>query len=243
MEFHLLWCTKASELKTWAKYLNHFPVRLIHHFYNDLMGDDLDLICQKIALCISSESMFLETQSELQEHWKESHKPGIMVIENPSFAIAAFRFRFSHCLKIDQLERKLEPTLVESLAYYFHPNQKVSFLKNKLFISIDSKIFKIFNLNEIIMIKEANKTCEIVTIYKKTTISMPFNWLFIQYKKQKNLLFKITNEFAINLYYVNALEKVNKKNYCCKMNETEDILITKKQYKIMSTKLLNKQKV
>lgn len=239
MEFHLLWCTKASEFTAWKKYLNAFPVRLLHHFHEELTPEERGLLCHKIALCISSERAFNNTTQQLREQWEKSKKPGLMIVDRPQFAIAAFRYGFSHCLKSDQLENQLRNTLIEGLSFYFHPNQKASFLQNKLWFPLDydSDVLKFVFLNQIIQIHQLGKTCAVTTPTESIETPIPFAWLKIQCHVLTRHFLLLRDDLLLNLTYVKAIEPEGPATYRCIMNSIEDLFLSTKEYRKLKNHL------
>ena len=232
MEFNCLWLTNSTEFKLWKKNIENFPFPLVHHFYEDLSEESLPELCSLISICIWSEKEYPKVQKRDRDYLLKNKKPSLFIIKISSFAVNAFKFGFEKCIDQKHLDIQLESSLIDLLKFYFKPEQKASFLKNKIWIPTDmeQEALTFIPLDQTVYIAQDKKNILIKTTQKEFKTKLPLSWVSVQCQIDP-LIWKINPNLFINSIHIKSITPAKNNKYDCLMMNNENIKLNTSEFR------------
>jgi hypothetical protein len=232
MEFHCLWLTTFSEFKLWKIALHSFPFSLVHHYYKDQSEASFPSLCDLISICTWSEKEFPTTPEKTRNYLKQFKKPSLLVVKKPQFAIKAFEHGFKNCIEQKNVNSQLVRIFIDLLAFYFKADQKVTFLKNKIWLLSDSdnNTMEFIPLNQTQYITKIKTKTLVKSVDRIIKTSFPFPWIWTQC--QGNPLFcRVSSKLVLNSLYIESIISTKNNKFICTIRGDKTLLLNRSELK------------
>ena len=139
MSFNCLWHCNSEEYDAWHLFRKATHSPFITHRHANAIDSQKTDSSTPTGLCLWSTSYLLSHADQVPK--TSNRTPHILLAKEKEEAVLAFRKNFNHCICLTKSIEENKIVLVDSLSAYFHPKNKVAFLKKKLYLLSEDKNF------------------------------------------------------------------------------------------------------
>lgn len=225
MILHCLWCTPKNHFLIGQKILNdEIPLTIKHHHL--LCFSQALKLMDKYAIncCFWGKSILNQPFKKVFELFPLGETVHFGLMEKETIPPEALHYEIFDWLRLPLKREHLTQNLIRGIGQQFHPNKKISSLRNTLVIphSKSTKKYTFIELHKVCTIKQLDHTVMIENVdASKETFLLPLLWITIQLENSPNF-FEVTPHFWINL---NTVEEIfsdkNHNHYCQLSNDSE----------------------
>lgn len=226
MSFNCLWYCNSKEYDAWHLFRKATHSPFITHRHANAIDSQKTDSSTPTGLCLWSTSYLLSHADQVPK--TSNRTPHILLAKEKEEAVLAFRKNFNHCICLTKTIEENKIVLVDSLSAYFHPKNKVAFLKKKLYLLSEDKYFSaaIIDWDRIVAFYQKSNT---IYVYLQEEVHTfrhyDYQWIAIQCKHAPNF-YSIRPNYTINLNALQYIDYVEKNHYRCYLDNQLNLQIT-----------------